>query len=53
MADANEKKVENLKIALKSANDSLLQEREQKLKDRKTYESKVHEVKMEVQANLY
>ena len=46
MAEADEKNVENLKIALKAANDSLLQERQQKLKDRKTYEAKVHEVKI-------
>ena len=37
--------IENLKVALMSANDALTVERRQKLADRKTYEAKVAEVK--------
>ena len=37
--------VENLKIALKFSNDALAAERQQKLSDRKTFETKITEVK--------
>ena len=37
--------INDLRIALKAANDSLLDEKQQKVKDRKMYEAKVKEIK--------